>query len=43
MKAAMEAVRETTNSICEAAICYTGDILDESEKNTTQVLRRSCK
>ncbi|MCH2026311.1 MAG: pyruvate carboxylase, partial [Verrucomicrobiales bacterium] len=29
MKAAMEAVRETEKSICEAAICYTGDILDE--------------
>jgi pyruvate carboxylase len=28
MKVAMEAVREETNSICEAAICYTGDILD---------------
>ena len=28
MKVAMEAVREHTNSICEAAICYTGDILD---------------
>jgi pyruvate carboxylase len=28
MKVAMEAVREKTNSICEAAICYTGDILN---------------
>lgn len=28
MKVAMEAVREHTDSICEAAICYTGDILD---------------
>jgi pyruvate carboxylase len=28
MKVAVEAVREHTNSICEAAICYTGDILD---------------
>jgi pyruvate carboxylase len=28
MKVAMEAVREKTNSLCEAAICYTGDILD---------------
>jgi pyruvate carboxylase len=27
MKAAMEATRKT-NSVCEAAICYTGDILD---------------
>ena len=29
MIAAMEAVREAEGSICEAAICYTGDILDE--------------
>ena len=28
MKVAMEAVRNHTSSICEAAICYTGDILD---------------
>jgi pyruvate carboxylase len=28
MKVAMEAVREHTSAICEAAICYTGDILD---------------
>lgn len=28
MTVAMSAVREETNSICEAAICYTGDILD---------------
>ena len=28
VRVAMEAVRENTNSICEAAICYTGDILD---------------
>ncbi len=28
MKVAMEAVLEKTQSICEAAICYTGDILD---------------
>jgi pyruvate carboxylase len=28
MKVAMEAVREKTNGICEAAICYSGDILD---------------
>jgi pyruvate carboxylase len=28
MKVAMEAVREHTDAICEAAICYTGDILD---------------
>ena len=28
MKVAMDAVRSETDSICEAAICYTGDILD---------------
>ncbi|HSZ58782.1 MAG TPA: pyruvate carboxylase, partial [Tepidisphaeraceae bacterium] len=28
MKVAVEAVREHTHAICEAAICYTGDILD---------------
>ncbi len=28
MKVAMETVREHTGAICEAAICYTGDILD---------------
>jgi pyruvate carboxylase len=28
MKVAMEAVREKTSSLCEAAICYTGDILN---------------
>ena len=28
MKVAIEAVRNDTTSICEAAICYTGDILD---------------
>jgi pyruvate carboxylase len=28
MRVAMEAVREDTNAICEAAICYTGDLLD---------------
>jgi pyruvate carboxylase len=28
MKVAMDAVRTRTGSICEAAICYTGDILD---------------
>jgi len=29
MKVAMEAVREHGKVLCEAAICYTGDILDE--------------
>jgi pyruvate carboxylase len=28
MKVAMTTVRESTDAICEAAICYTGDILD---------------
>src|SRR5437763_9893897 len=28
MKVAMEAVRDHTDALCEAAICYTGDILD---------------
>jgi pyruvate carboxylase len=28
MKVAVEAVRDQPNAICEAAICYTGDILD---------------
>ena len=28
MEVAMQAVREHTNSICEAAVCYTGDIDD---------------
>ena len=28
MKVAMETVRNQTDSVCEAAICYTGDILD---------------
>ncbi|MFC5456337.1 pyruvate carboxylase [Prosthecobacter fluviatilis] len=28
LKAAMDAVREETNSICEGTLCYTGDILD---------------
>jgi pyruvate carboxylase len=28
MKVAVETVREKTHSLCEAAICYTGDILD---------------
>ncbi len=37
VKVAMEAVREDTNSICEAAICYTGDILDpKRDKYTLQ-------
>jgi pyruvate carboxylase len=30
MKVAMETVRTRTNGVCEAAVCYTGDILDPS-------------
>ena len=30
MEVAMKSVREDTHGICEAAICYTGDILDPS-------------
>jgi pyruvate carboxylase len=32
MQLPMEAVRTETNSICEAAICYTGDILDPARQ-----------
>ena len=28
LRVAMQSVREDTNSVCEATICYTGDILD---------------
>lgn len=28
LKVAMESIRQDTNSVCEATICYTGDILD---------------
>ncbi|GMU22584.1 MAG: pyruvate carboxylase [Phycisphaerae bacterium] len=28
MKVAMKAVREETSALCEAAVCYTGDLLD---------------
>ena len=28
MKIAMQTVREETSSVCEAAICYTGDIIN---------------
>jgi pyruvate carboxylase len=44
MKAAMEAV-QSTHAICEAAICYTGDILDPARtsirSSTTSRSRRS--
>jgi pyruvate carboxylase len=35
VKVAMKAVREDTNAICEAAICYTGDILDPKRDKYT--------
>ncbi|WP_018619012.1 pyruvate carboxylase [Spirosoma luteum] len=35
MKVSMKAVRERTDALCEAAICYTGDILDPSQKKYT--------
>ena len=35
MKIAIEAVREKTSSLCEAAICYTGDILDPKRTKYT--------
>ena len=35
MQVAMEAVRTETSAICEAAICYTGDILDPSRTKYT--------
>ncbi len=30
LKVAMESIRQDTESVCEAAICYTGDILDSN-------------
>ncbi len=35
MQVAMEAVRTETGAICEAAICYTGDILDPARTKYT--------
>ncbi|HET8861281.1 pyruvate carboxylase [Marivirga sp.] len=35
MKVSIKTVREKTNSIAEAAICYTGDILDPKQKKYT--------
>ena len=41
MKVAVETVRDHTSAICEAAICYTGDILDPKRtKYSLEVLRR---
>ena len=30
LKVAMESIRKHTNSVCEATVCYTGDILDDN-------------
>lgn len=35
LKVAMESVRNHTRSVCEAAICYTGDILDDRRDKYT--------
>jgi pyruvate carboxylase len=35
MRVAMEEVLAKTGAICEAAICYTGDILDPAGRSTT--------
>ena len=32
LKVAMETVSEKTNSLCEAALCFTGDFTDSSEE-----------
>ena len=41
MKVAMEAVQDT-HAICEAAICYTGDILDpKRDEIFAEVLRQA--
>jgi pyruvate carboxylase len=44
MKAPMESVRKTNRSICEAAVCYTGDILDpKRDKYTLEYYVRMAK
>jgi len=35
LKVAMEAVRNDTQSVCEATVCYTGDILDSNRDKYT--------
>ncbi len=35
LKVAMESIRKDTNSVCEATICYTGDILDPKRDKYT--------
>ncbi|BDC48779.1 pyruvate carboxylase [Bryobacterales bacterium F-183] len=44
MKLPMEAVRKTNRSICEAAVCYSGDILDpKRDKYTLQYYVKMAK
>ncbi len=35
LRVAMQSIREDTQSVCEATICYTGDILDETRDKYT--------
>jgi len=35
LKVAMDSIRKDTNSVCEATICYTGDILDPNRDKYT--------
>jgi pyruvate carboxylase len=35
LKVAMESIRKHTNSVCEATLCYTGDILDRKRDKYT--------
>ncbi len=35
LRVAMEAVQET-HAVCEAALCYTGDILDPAPRRSTR-------
>ncbi len=35
LKVAMESIRKDTNSVCEATVCYTGDILDKKRDKYT--------
>ncbi|MEC8332686.1 MAG: pyruvate carboxylase [Verrucomicrobiota bacterium] len=35
LKVAMESIRKDTNSVCEATICYTGDVLDPKRDKYT--------
>ena len=39
MEVAMAAVRDQPNAICEAGICYTGNILDSKRDKSTAGIR----